>query len=247
MAKNRNHSPPGRPHQPDLAPQTRGAGAAVFDAEAFATAFGVSRETLTRLKIYESALLRWQKSTNLVASATLREIWWRHFADSAQIARLIPAGAEVLVDLGSGAGFPGLVLAIMRADTPPPLRVVLVESDRRKGAFLREVARQTRTDVEILSTRIENLENLLTVQRIDVVTARAVAPLDRLFELTAPLFAAGTVGLFPKGRGAAQEIEAARERWAFDVSLVSSLTESGASIVVVGRLSARSVGDHSQL
>jgi 16S rRNA (guanine527-N7)-methyltransferase len=224
----------------------------VKDAASFAAATNVSRETLGRLNLYESLLRVWQTRINLVASATLDEIWQRHFLDSAQLMALVPAESRALVDLGSGGGFPGLVLAIMlheraSGERPAavgsgerrPWRFVLVESDARKGAFLREVARQTGVAVEILSTRIENSETQAKLGSPDVVTARALAPLATLLGLASPLFQAHTVGLFLKGRGAQAEVVAAQAQWAFDCELVPSVTAEDASIVVVRNLRRR--------
>ena len=218
----------------------------VVTSDDFAAQFLVSRETLGRLNLYESLLRRWQPAVNLVAPATLDYIWHRHFADSAQLLALVPDSARTLVDLGSGAGFPGLVLAIMLADKLPAggagnglTRVILVESDTRKAAFLREVARQTGVAVDILSTRIENSETQSRIGVVDVVSARALAPLDRLLGLASPLFGAETVGVFPKGREAQAEIEAARAAWSFDATLVSSVTDAHASIVVIRNLGGK--------
>ena len=213
----------------------------IVDAAAFASAFKVSRETIERLNLYESVLRLWQRRINLVANATLNEVWHRHFADSAQLAALVPPGAERLVDLGSGAGFPGLVLAILFADSTlpgnrQPVKVTLIESDTRKAAFLREVARQTGTAVDILSTRIENPETQVKVGRADVVSARALAPIGRLLGLAGPLFGEQTIGLFLKGKSVQAEIEAARALWAFDVTLVSSVTAEDANIAVIRRV-----------
>lgn len=229
----------------------------IGDSAAFQAEFKVSRETLERLNLYESVLRLWQPRINLVAEKTLNEVWHRHFADSAQLLALIPPGARRIVDLGSGGGFPGLVLAILlgerrgtvsgpggeppagasgvRSGLPagPPVDVVLVESDVRKAAFLREVARQTGTAVEILSARIENPETQAKLGKTDVVTARALAPIERLLGLAAPLLGPDTVGLFLKGRNVQAEIEAARALWAFDVSLVSSVTADDAKIAVI--------------
>lgn len=201
----------------------------------FQAAFRVSRETLDKLNLYESLLQRWQRTINLVAPATLEVAWLRHFADSAQLARFMPANASFVVDLGSGAGFPGLVLAIMAAERGEPQRFVLVESDQRKSAFLREVVRATGAAVEILSIRIENPETHASVGAADVVTARALAPLERLLALAQPFFGPDTLGLFPKGRGVDVEIEAARRTWDFDVELEPSLTDSDARIALVRR------------
>lgn len=224
----------------------------IADSAAFSSAFGVSRETLARLNLYESLLKEWQKHINLVAPATLAEIWHRHFADSAQLVQLVPDTAQTIVDLGSGAGFPGLVLAIMLAEEPlagprpggganssSGRRIVLIESDRRKAAFLREVARQTRVAVEILSIRIEKPETHVRVGQADVVSARALAPLSQLLDWAAPLFGPETTGLFLKGQNARAEVEAAQAKWAFDVSFVPSVTAEDASIVVVRRLSVK--------
>ena len=222
-----------------------------MDAAGFAAATNVSRETLNRLNLYESQIKLWQPRINLVASATLADLWHRHFLDSAQLLPLVPAEARFFVDLGSGGGFPGLVLAILLEerrqscasglDGEPERRwrFVLVESDGRKCAFLREVARRTGVAVEILSTRIENPQTHAKLASADVVTARALAPLDRLLDWAAPLFGERTVGLFLKGQSAQAEVEAALSRWAFDVSFVPSVTAADARIVVVRNLRQR--------
>lgn len=208
----------------------------------------VSRETLRRLNLYESLLRVWQPRINLVANATLPEVWDRHFADSAQLLPLIPGGAKRFVDLGSGGGFPGLVLAIMLQERveqgvnqPDGWRFTLIESDRRKCAFLREVARQAGVAVEILSTRIENPETQARVGHADVISARALAPLDRLLGYAAPLFGDGTVGLFLKGQSAKAEVEVALSKWVFEFTLVPSVTAADSSIVVVRNLQQRTV------
>ena len=213
----------------------------------FAARFGVSRETIGRLETYADLLKQWQKGVNLVAPSTLAVIWERHFADSAQLAALAPTGLRVWVDLGSGAGFPGLVVAIMLADPARAgnaVRMVLVESDSRKAAFLREVARRTALDparvaVDILSARIENITTQGSLESVDVVSARALAPLDLLLALSAPLFGAQTMGVYLKGREAEREVEAARKRWNFSADLVPSLTDPDGRIVVVRALRAR--------
>jgi 16S rRNA (guanine527-N7)-methyltransferase len=201
--------------------------------------FSVSRETVDRLKIYESALRKWQRAVNLVAPKTLPEIWHRHFADSLQIARLVPASAKSLVDMGSGGGFPGLVLAALFADTGGPA-VTLVESDQRKCAFLRDTARAMEIPVDILSTRIENDANLAALSSVDVVTARALASLDNLLTLVSPYVTDATTCIFMKGRDADREIIEARQRWCFDVYEQTSITDQAAKILVVNRLAAHS-------
>lgn len=208
----------------------------------FARLFDVSRETIGRLETYADLLKQWQRTINLVAPKTLDDVWHRHFADSAQLYRLIPEHARELVDLGSGAGFPGLVLAIIGAerssssDRSDALRVRLVESDTRKAAFLRDVTRRTGIAVDIMSTRIESITNSASLASVDVITSRALAPLPRLLELSEPLFASDTVGLFLKGKAVNDEIDAAQRTWSFDLALKESVTDADARIAVISHL-----------
>jgi 16S rRNA (guanine527-N7)-methyltransferase len=199
----------------------------------FAQAFNVSRETIDQLNVYVSLLAQWQPKINLVANATLAEVWHRHIADSAQIVALAPPSPRTWVDLGSGGGFPGLVVAIMLRAAGT--RVILVESDRRKCAFLAEVARQTGITVEIQTARIEQTATQGMLGAVDVVSARALAPLVRLISLSLPFFGDETIGIFPKGRAAESEIVEARAAWAFDAETVPSLTDEAARIVLVRR------------
>jgi 16S rRNA (guanine527-N7)-methyltransferase len=213
--------------------------------EAFQTAFAVSRETLERLRTYADLLSRWQKTINLVAPSTLDEVWHRHFADSAQLWQHRPDDARTWLDLGSGAGFPGLVLAILDAgsgtDTKPAGRHILVESDSRKAAFLREVARQTGVVVDILCMRVESPETRAKIGVVDCVTARALAPLPRLLELAAPYFTASTLGLFPKGREVTAEIEEAARAWQFTYALKPSMTGDGSSVLLLKALKPKTL------
>lgn len=195
----------------------------------FAAAFDVSRETLQRLRRYAELLSHWQRTVNLVSTRTLDQVWHRHFGDSAQLLDHAPP-FKTWLDLGSGAGFPGLVIAILAANRQDAM-VHLVESNARKCAFLAEVARCTEATVEIHNTRIESLGAVNRLNRPDVVTARALAPLDGLLELAQPLFGPDTVGLLLKGRQAAKELEAARKRWAFESRLIPSRTEPDAQII----------------
>src|SRR5262249_47216006 len=148
----------------------------------------------------------------------LASAWSRHFADSAQILSLAGPNPSPWLDLGSGGGFPGLVCAILLAEKTPGARMILVESDVRKGAFLREVARQTGVAgmVDILSTRIESLATQANVPPPAVISARALAALDKLFTLAAPLFAPTSTGLFLKGQGAEAEVAQAERAWNFE-------------------------------
>ncbi|PCJ60715.1 MAG: 16S rRNA (guanine(527)-N(7))-methyltransferase RsmG [Rhodospirillaceae bacterium] len=185
----------------------------------------VSRETFARLATYLQLLTRWQKSINLVGGRSLADPWRRHFLDSAQLLPLLPEGAQSLVDLGSGAGFPGLVLGILGVP-----QVHLVESDARKCAFLREAARETGVSVEIHNARIENL----TPWRVDVVVSRALAPLSRLLLLAHPFLGLGAEGLFLKGKAAFEELTEAEKSWKMAVETISSKSDPDGVILRLG-------------
>jgi 16S rRNA (guanine527-N7)-methyltransferase len=172
--------------------------------DGFAAQTGVSRETLARLEAYAGLLKRWSGRINLVSRNTLGDLWRRHFLDSAQLLPLIPEKTRSLVDLGSGAGFPGLVLAILGVPG-----VELIESDKRKGVFLREAARLANAPVKIVDSRIETAKP----HPADVVTARACAPLDKLLPLAQRFIGPKTVCLFLKGEHAAEELTAAQRDW----------------------------------
>lgn len=233
----------------------RPASGGIDTAEAFQKTFAVSRETLDRLRTYEALLRSWQKAVNLVSPATLDEIWHRHFADSAQLldfglgspppcgeGNVGVLGEKSWLDLGSGGGFPGLVLAIMLAERRPEARMTLVESDARKAAFLGEVARKTGVAVEIRAERSEKVATQANSQIRDVITARALAPLSKLFGLALPFFSPQSVALFPKGREAEVEVAEAKKRFDFDCALAPSLTDAQARIVIVRNLAARTEG-----
>ena len=219
----------------------------VSGSAAFASAFGVTAETIERLKIYADTLALWQKRINLVAPSTIPDVWHRHFADSAQIVDLAPLAGQTWADLGSGAGFPGLVVAILHADVPAPRpRFVLIESDQRKAAFLAEVVRRTgltaTISVDILCMRIESAATRGMLASADVVSARALAPLDKLIELASPLLKASGCGLFMKGRGVEAELAAAKRSFEFSYELVPSRTEPDAGIVVMSAPAVRAEG-----
>lgn len=187
---------------------------------------GVSRETLARLEIYAAMLEKWQKAINLVGPATLPDLWRRHMLDSAQLFPLIPSEARRLADLGSGAGFPGLVLAIMGAPD-----VQLIESDQRKCTFLDAVARETGTRITIHRKRLEDCAGL----NADVITARALAPLDKLLNYARPLASKSAICLFLKGQTADTELTEAKSVWYIEGEIQPSATHSDASILILRR------------
>lgn len=208
-----------------------------LSAEAFRAATNVSRETLDRLERYAALLEKWNRAINLVARGTLTDLWRRHMLDSAQLWPLLPfpQGRPCRVlDLGSGAGFPGLVLAILGA-AEGGIDVHLVEADEKKAAFLREAARIVETPVTLHVERIENLAPFA----VDAVTARACAPLPRLLGYAAPFLrqhqagAPPPVGLFLKGRNVDGELTEARKKWSIQASLIPSCTDEIAKIIRV--------------
>jgi len=196
----------------------------------------VSRETLRRLDLYVEALLSWREKTNLFALSTIPHLWTRHIADSLQLLDLAP-NARTWIDLGSGAGFPGLAIACALADTPGAM-VHLVESTGKKTAFLREAVAITGAPAVVHTERIEKFVDTFD-GRADAVTARALAPLKSLLDQSFSLLKSGAVGLFPKGQDVDAELTEATKYWNIKVNLAPSRTDSKARVVVVHALERR--------
>lgn len=195
--------------------------------EAFAAAFDVPRGTIDALMRHQEMLVDWQGRMNLVGPATLDDVWWRHFADSAQLTRVVPKGA-LWLDMGAGGGFPGLVLAAMGWG-----RFILVDSVAKKCRFLEAVTQELGLEnVTVLNARIEALPTL----GADVVTARAAASLDILFDWGIRHARPGGIFVFPKGRRWADEVDAARTKFRFDLDTFPSMTDSEARILVARNL-----------
>jgi 16S rRNA (guanine527-N7)-methyltransferase len=203
----------------------------------------VSRETTARLDRFADLLLAWQSKINLVAPASLSRLWTRHIADSLQLLTLVedlpdlPASPLVWVDLGSGGGFPGIIVACALADRPGST-VHLVESNLKKVAFLREAIRVTGAPARVHAMRIEDFAASFA-ERPDVVSARALAPLPDLLKLAFPLLKTGATGLFLKGQDVEAELTAASKYWKFELQLVPSVTSPDGRIVVVRGLAKR--------
>jgi 16S rRNA (guanine527-N7)-methyltransferase len=202
----------------------------------FAVAANVSRETLDRFKAYASLLQKFQRALNLVGPNTLLDPWRRHFLDSAQLFPLLPTdttqgnGGPVILDLGSGAGFPGLVLALMGEGAGTPLRVHLVESDGRKATFLKEVARRIGCSVTVHNLRIEAMEPF----PVDVICARAFAPIARILRVSEHFLTlpeARPMVLLLKGRRATEELTDAKKGWKMQVESISSITGADAMVL----------------
>lgn len=199
----------------------------------------VSRETERRLALYVNLLARWSAITDLISPASFQHVWTRHIADSAQLLDLAPA-ARHWVDMGSGAGFPGLVIAIQLSNVPGA-RVHLIESDKRKCAFLREVARETGAPAEIHPVRVESAE-AQGLTSVDAVTARAFAPLPRLMEFAKVFLAQGAVGIFPRGRSADSQFDDLPEASSFAIEARASRVATEASILIVRRRRDDAIG-----
>ncbi len=191
-------------------------------------------DIITRLRIHIDLLTRWNTRINLVSRHELPLVWSRHVEDCLQLLPLMPSDCgDAAIDLGSGAGFPGLVLAIASGR-----HFHLVESDRRKAAFLREAARETAAPVTVHDNRIDTLR----LAPAPLLTARALAPLDALLQWAAPLIAAGGTCLFPKGKTAEDELTVAARRWHMGVTRVTSRTDPAGSILIIREV--RRVGPH---
>jgi 16S rRNA (guanine527-N7)-methyltransferase len=208
-------------------PEDRAAAIAIFGST-------VSRETWDRLQRLVDLLATWQRSTNLVASSTIPQVWTRHVADSLQLVALAP-NAHRWIDLGSGAGFPGLVIACALAGQQAA-EVHLVESTQKKAAFLRAAATELSLPAIVHAVRIEDFVPA-TAERFEVVTARALAPLDRLIGYAIPLLKRGAVGLFPKGQDVEAELTQASKSWTIEADLIPSKTAREGRIVWVRRAS----------
>jgi 16S rRNA (guanine527-N7)-methyltransferase len=188
----------------------------------------VSRETGERLAAFVDLLARWRSKTNLIAESTFSSVWTRHIADSAQLLALAP-GASRWVDMGSGAGFPGMVIAIQLAGVPGAV-VHCIESDQRKCAFLREALRLTGTAAAIHAARVEAID-AASLGAVDAVTARAFAPLPLTLKLARPWMERGAVAVFPRGESARDQIAALPEARLYAIETMSSVVNPKAAIL----------------
>lgn len=196
------------------------------DAKAWMAA-RVSRETMVKLETYHELLVNWQKTINLVAPSTLDEAWARHFVDSAQLYDLAPTVSRKWLDLGSGGGFPGLVVAAIAAEANPNLKMTLVESDIRKCGFMREAARKMNLSVQILTRRIADIP----IQSADVISARALSNLATLIDHARPHTTKNTCLLFPKGTSYKDELETIPHDWQINAEIIDSLTNADSVVI----------------
>ena len=181
----------------------------------------------SKLKKYQEILLKWQKNFNLISKNTEKDIWTRHILDSAQLWKYIPDSVNCLLDIGSGAGFPAVVLAVLNTNTPKIKRIVMVEKDVQKAVFLKEVIRELSLTAEVLDCKIQEVQ----LEDVDVVTARAFSSLKELIELMKPFYHKGTIGLFLKGESVDKEINELNVPVSLDK--IQSLTHNKSQLVYV--------------
>ncbi len=202
------------------------------DACDIAARFNVSRETMEKLSIYKELLIRWQRKTNLVAPSTIKEYWNRHIADSIQCQRIKP-DAKIWTDLGSGGGFPGMIIAA-ELNNVEDSHISLVESNVKKCAFLRTVAREIGVRVEIKNMRIEDF--VVDDNAPEVVTARALTNLNSLLAYCEPWISKKSMGLFHKGRDYQKELEECHDKWRFDLIVHRSKIADDSVILEISNL-----------
>ena len=190
----------------------------------------VPRETIDKLHLYEATLTKWQKSINLVSNSTIQDVWTRHFLDSAQLTPLITSPESIILDIGSGAGFPSMVLAIMGYS-----HIHLVESDAKKCTFLREISRICSVKPTIHNKRIESIKPF----PCDVIISRACAPLETLISYALPFMTKNTYCLFPKGQNYTKEIDDAKKNWEFTFTLTPSLSDASGNIIKITNITKR--------
>jgi 16S rRNA (guanine527-N7)-methyltransferase len=195
-------------------------------------ALSISDSVMEKMRVYVTMLEQWNTRMNLVSASTMDNVWHRHVYDSAQIIQQIPKNAQTLADLGSGAGFPGMIIAMMTG-----LQVTLIERDTKKAEFLREVALNTDTDVEVLQQTIEEIKG----RTFDVITSRALAELSLLFRLAQSLSKPSTTCLFLKGKMLDQELTKAQKEWGkhkllMDIKRVPSVTSDEGTILCLSQI-----------
>ncbi|MGD2134189.1 MAG: 16S rRNA (guanine(527)-N(7))-methyltransferase RsmG [Maricaulaceae bacterium] len=215
---------------------------APMDIDSFIEATGVSRETASGFEVWRSLLEKWGARINLVGASTLDDFWRRHAYDSAQVYDLVSLSVRQSdaprrwADIGSGAGFPGLAVALRMKDAGEAGEVHLIEPSAKRAAFLREAVRATGAPAVVHEVKVEDLPPRVTGEGFDVVTARACAPLTRLLGYVQSLWKDNTVGVFLKGREAEAELTAASKSWRFQSELQPSRSDPNGRVVLIKRL-----------
>lgn len=209
-----------------------------FTAQDFANLADVSRETFADFQAYEALLAKWNRKINLVSPAAAKDFWGRHALDSWQLAAMLPKSFETLLDLGSGAGFPGIAMAIACKQTGQG-RVTMVESAGKKAAFLRTVIRELSLPATVWADRAEDMPP----QPYDIITARAFAPLPRLLTYAHPFWGEDTTALLLKGQGAQEELTQAQISWIYNVTSTTSRSDPTGVILQINDLAPRADAD----
>lgn len=200
------------------------------EVEDFLTYFTVSRETEQRLITYFTTLKKWNKKINLVSEKTIESSWQRHFVDSAQIINLLPKNTKTIADLGCGAGFPGMVLSIIKADFDFCFETYLIESDAKKCAFLQEISRVCKVEkVKIINKRIEEVKDI----KVNIVVARALAKLNILLDYSYNYITECSSCLFLKTQNIEDEILEAQKKWVFNYTLKPSISDKTGTIIIL--------------
>lgn len=204
----------------------------LFSREDFLATFNVSRETIERLDIYADLLIKWQKRINLVGPSTIETLWMRHFGDSLELLEHLPQTAKSWLDIGTGAGFPGLVMAI--CGFSEGVSVDLVESNAKKCAFLREVARQTNVLATVHNLRIESIDSqAIRDMNPEIVSARALAPLDLLLNLAEKPLEQGAIGVFPRGQDVDGELTGCSKYWNIEAEVKARAYDLPGKVLIV--------------
>ncbi len=194
--------------------------------------YSVSRETIELLKSYEASLCEWQQKMNLVSKNSLQNAWQRHFEDSMQLFSLLPQDAEIIYDFGSGAGFPGMVLAVIAKEKTPYLKFKLVESIRKKTLYLKRVQEITGANVEIINERIEKIKPEIA----DAIISRAMSSLPDLLRYSKPFCDKHTKLIFLKGRSYQEELKIAQKEWNFQLEVLPNQESEDGVILIITKL-----------
>jgi 16S rRNA (guanine527-N7)-methyltransferase len=194
--------------------------------------YNVSRETIDNLKLFQNMVLEWNKKFNLISKSSEKNIWERHIVDSLQLCQFININQETLYDFGSGAGFPGIVLAIAGKQSFPNLKITLIESVGKKVLFLKEVDKVLDLNLNIINDRIENIK----LPKADIISSRAMASLEKLLEYAKPFCSEKTILVFPKGEKWQEEIDKAKENWVFNYKSTQSITNNKGCILSINKI-----------
>ena len=206
------------------------------DQKTFLDSFPVTHETIHRLTVYQERLISWNAKMNLVSESTLPHVWIRHFLDSAQLMKHVPNTAETLADMGSGAGFPGLVMAIIAKEKNTPLCVHAIEATGKKADFLQAVADELELKVVVRRERAESIKNF----KADIVTARALKALPELLKYANKLIHKDSICLFLKGKNLSEELTEAKKYWTFSSKSHQSQSDASGNVLVIRNLQYKS-------